>query len=348
MRVRKDGTVFPISLTVSRVRDVDGVVVGTSVIHRDLTAQKRAEQAVARDRDLLRATMDSLMDPHVLLEAVRDEAGKIVDFVYVDANPAACAYNGMDHQHLVGARLLDLQPGNIGSGLFDRYVRVVETGEPLVLDDIVYAQELLGGQERHYDVRAARVGDGLSYTWRDVTDRHAAAQWLAESEEHYRLLAENASDVVMRLSPDRRFEWVSGSVADVLGWPAPDLLGHVIDEFIHPEELAPFRHAIVDANAEKTASTEFRFRRSDGSYRWVLGHTRLKVDEDGAPEALVGGLIDIEARKAVEAQEMDRLETLERFQRLTLGRELKMIELKKEIESLRRLVHKDGDDGDKH
>jgi len=348
MRVRKDGTVFPIWLTVSRVRDVDGVVVGTSVIHRDLTAQKRAEQAVARDRDLLRATMDSLMDPHVLLEAVRDEAGQIVDFVYVDANPAACAYNGMDHRHLVGARLLDLQPGNIGSGLFDRYVRVVESGEPLVLDDIVYAQELLGGQERHYDVRAARVGDGLSYTWRDVTDRHAAAQWLAESEEHYRLLAENASDVVMRLGPDRRFEWVSGSVADVLGWPAPDLLGHVIDEFIRPEELAPFRHAIVDANAEKTASTEFRFRRSDGSYRWVLGHTRLKVDEDGAPEALVGGLIDIEARKTVEAHEVDRLETLERFQRLTLGRELKMIELKKEIESLRSLVHKDGDDGDKH
>src|SRR5664280_2207055 len=144
MRVRKDGTVFPISLTVSRLRDVDGAVVGTSVISRDLTAQKREEQAVARDRDLLRATMDSLMDPHVRLEAVRDEAGQIVDFVYVDANPAACAYNGMDYQHLVGARLLDLQPGNIGSGLFDRYVRVVETGEPLVLDDIVYAQELLG------------------------------------------------------------------------------------------------------------------------------------------------------------------------------------------------------------
>jgi hypothetical protein len=50
----------------------------------------------------------------------------------------------------------------------------------------------------------------------------------------------------------------------------------------------------------------------------------------------------------VEAHEMDRLETLERFQRLTIGRELKMIELKKEIESLRGLVHKDGDgDGDK-
>jgi PAS fold len=123
----------------------------------------------------------------------------------------------------------------------------------------------------------------------------------------------------------------------------------VIDEFIHPDELALFGHAIVDTSAEKTASTEFRFRRSDGSCRWVLCHTRLKLDKDGAPVAMVGGLVDIEARKEVEAHEMDRLETLERFQRLTLGRELKMIELKKEIESLRSLVHKDGDEkGDKH
>lgn len=153
----------------------------------------------------------------------------------------------------------------------------------------------------------------------------------------------------MRLDPDRRFEWVSGSVADVLGWAAPDLLGHLVEEFIHPDELALFGHAVAGTSPEGTASTEVRFRRSDGSYRWVLCHTRLKVDQDGAPVALVGGLVDIEARKAVEAQELDRLESLERFQRLTVGRELKMIELKKEIESLKNLVRSGADaDGDKH
>jgi hypothetical protein len=67
------------------------------------------------------------------------------------------------------------------------------------------------------------------------------------------------------------------------------------------------------------------------------------LDKDGAPAALVGGLVDIEARKEVEAQEMDRLATLERFQQLTVGRELKMVELKKEIGRLRSLVHQDGD-----
>jgi len=82
----------------------------------------------------------------------------------------------------------------------------------------------------------------------------------------------------------------------------------------------------------------------DDSYRWVLSHTRLKLGEDGAPVAVVGGLVDIESRKEVEAQEQDRLATLERFQRLTVGRELKMIELKKEMEALRALTRESRDE----
>jgi hypothetical protein len=60
----------------------------------------------------------------------------------------------------------------------------------------------------------------------------------------------------------------------------------------------------------------------------------VKVDEDGTPVSVVGGLVDIEDRKAAESEEQERLAQLEQFQRLTVGRELRMIELKKEIEYL--------------
>jgi PAS domain S-box-containing protein len=204
-----------------------------------------------------------------------------------------------------------------------------------VRDDTVYAQELLGGQERRYDVRATRVGDGLSYTWRDVTDRYAAARWLAESEEQYRLLAENASDVVMRLSPDHIFEWVSGSIGDVLGWQSPALVGCLIEEFVNPQDLPSFRQAVGEAGPGSTVRVEFRFRRSDHTYRWVACRMRAKVDQDGTPVAMVGSLVDVQDRKSAEALELTRLAELEKFQRLTIGRELKMMELKKEIEHLR-------------
>ena len=249
----------------------------------------------------------------------------------------------MAYEELTGSLLLDLFPGHREAGLFERYRQVVESGEPLVMDDFAYVQELLNA-ERHYDIRAAPVRDGLSVTWRDVTDRHQLAQRLAESEEQYRLLAENASDVIMRLSPDRSFEWLSGSVTGVLGWEKVRLLGHPIDEFVHPDDLQNFRLAVADAPTENPLSVEFRFRRSDGTYRWVACRTRLQVDEQGAPAAVVGGLVDIADRKVAEGHEFERLEEMEQFRRLAVGRELKMIELKKEIEHLRGLEPADGDD----
>jgi PAS domain S-box-containing protein len=336
MRFRtKSGAYVWMSGLATPVMDESGAPVGVVSGLRNVDELVQAREEAQADRTAIRATVDSLLDPHILLEAVRDETGQIVDFVYVDANPAACAYNRMDYEDLVGARLLDLLPGHATAGLLEQYRQVVETGEPLVQDDIVYAQELLGGVERHYDARAARVGDGLSYTWRDVTDRYEAAQRLAESEEHYRLLAENASDVVMRLSPSWRYEWVSGSVVGLLGWQPPDLVGRLIDEFIHPDDLAQFRQGADTAPGSAT-SLEFRFRRPDDTYRWVVCRTRLKVDQGGAPEAVVGGLVDIADRKAAESKELDRLRELEKFQRITVGRELRMIELKKEIEYLRK------------
>jgi PAS domain-containing protein len=158
-------------LTVAKFRD------GLLISANDTTEQVKAEKERDADQAALRATVDSLLDPVVRLEAVRDESGEIVDFVFEEANPAACEYNKMTYEELIGARLLDLFPGQTGTGLFEMYRHILEADEPLVLDDFVYPQELMGGQERHYDIRAAHIpGDGLTYTWRDVTERQSRRQ----------------------------------------------------------------------------------------------------------------------------------------------------------------------------
>ena len=192
-----DGTYRWVSSAVRLLRDEHGVPAGRIAAWRDVAERHAAEEALAAREQRLRSTLDSMFDPHVLLEAVRDEDGHIVDFLYADANDAACAYNGRSRDELVGARLLDLLPGHAAGGLLSLYSDVVETGEPLVLDDLSYEQELLGGAPRRYDVRGVRVGDGLSYTWRDVTERYEAAQRLAASEDLFRSLFETMAQGVV-------------------------------------------------------------------------------------------------------------------------------------------------------
>src|SRR5680860_1241562 len=85
-RVRKDGTVFPVSLTVSPIRDADGTIVGTSVIHRDMTEPEHAAQYA---RSLIEAGLDPL--------ATITPEGKITD-----VNEAMFTVTGVSREALTG------------------------------------------------------------------------------------------------------------------------------------------------------------------------------------------------------------------------------------------------------
>ena len=83
-------------------------------------------------------------------------------------------------------------------GLFDLYAESAQTGRPLSLDGYHYRSQRLGFTA-YFDVRAAPApGDRLSLTWRDVTVAREVERRIAASEEHYRLLAQNSSEVVFR------------------------------------------------------------------------------------------------------------------------------------------------------
>ncbi len=144
----------------------------------------RAEAALTESEGRFRTSLETLLDPFVIMRAIRAPDGGVVDFVYDYANGAACASNRLAREDLVGHRLLEILPEHGPSGLLEAYARVVDTGQPLVLDDLAYT-DAWGGETmaRVFDVRANRVGDGLAYTWRDVTERRRAERRRAEELE---------------------------------------------------------------------------------------------------------------------------------------------------------------------
>ncbi len=275
---------------------------GWVVALRDVDELILARRELMSDRARLKATLDSLLDPHVLLVAVRDQAQVIVDFIYGTANDAACDYMQMTREDLEGARLLDLLPGQAGSGMLAMYADAVDSGEPLSLDDYAYPHEMLN-DERRYDIRAVRVGDALSFTWRDVTDRFTAAQALAEQEREYRLLAENAGDIVVRTRHGIAL-WMSPSSADVLGYAPEALVGSDLTELIHPADLAKIAVARQGMEPGQTSRLRYRLRTRAGTYRWVQANTRIWVDDDGRQDGAVATIRDID-------DEMTALQALE-------------------------------------
>lgn len=297
---------------------------------RDINELVTTRQEAQQRGDLLQATMDSLLDPHVLLQAVYDQDGRIVDFIFADANDAACRYMELPRAELIGARLLDQLPGLQPSGTLELYAQAVYSGEPLELDNYTYPNEIIGS-ERRYDIRAVRVGDSLSFTWRDVTQRYMEARALAESESRYRLLAENAADVVFQADDQFRFEWVSPSVTELLGWDHHSLVGRAIPDMIHPDDLAEALGYMTDLAAGQSVNCEARFARADSGYRWLGTTARPVRGQSGEIVGCVGSYRDIEetraAREALNFQAThdsltqlaNRGEFLERVRQMQLG-----------------------------
>jgi diguanylate cyclase (GGDEF)-like protein len=104
----------------------------------------------------------------VVMEAVRDERGGIVDFTYEQVNAAFCGLVGEERPALIGSRLLELFPSHRDLGLFDAYVEVVDSGVPLVMELPWFSERNV---HAFIEVTATPFDDGFIATGRDVTER---------------------------------------------------------------------------------------------------------------------------------------------------------------------------------
>ena len=144
--------------------------------------RQKAQAALTASEARFQTTAEVLLDAFVIIRAVRNPAGHIVDFIYEFANEAAYLANHLTRSDdLVGRSLLAFLPEHEGTGLLHLYSNAVETGEPIILDDVDY-EDMYDGERLHrvFDIRGRKIGDSLAITWRDVTERRHAERQRAD------------------------------------------------------------------------------------------------------------------------------------------------------------------------
>jgi PAS domain S-box-containing protein len=269
--------------------------------------------------ELLRAAMDAMVDPQALLEAVRDRDGRVIDFVFREVNSAVGAILGMDREDLLGAGLTGTVPAIVESGLFAQYVHCLETGEPLRVEDFPFTSRRRPGLRR-FDVQAAAsTRDWLSSIWRDVTERYEAKQEVASSEEHFRLLAENASDMVVQLR-DLEIAWISPSVEAAMGAPPSYWIGRQAVSLLAPQDLPVFYTILAGTEGGATSVGRIRAFDTHGALHWLEVHAKLHHGTAGEPDGHIAALrlIDDEvaAETAAATARQEQAESDARFRRL--------------------------------
>lgn len=264
-RVRKDGVLLDISLTISPVKDGAGNVVGASKVARDITERKRVERALRESEESYRAIVETTPE-WVKLVAV--------DGTLLHMNPPGLA--------MVGAESADMVVGN---NLYDiiaphdrervrAFNEKVCGGEKGALEfDIVG----LDGRQRHMETHAAplRMGDGsvvqLAVT-RDVTERVHVQEQLRRSEERLRTLADDLEKQVQA-----RTQELQQRNAEVLQ---------------QSEQLRELSNRLLQTQDDERRNIARELHDSAGQIIAALGMNLASISPYGAKNPLLGKTVD--------------------------------------------------------
>ncbi|HWU13291.1 MAG TPA: PAS domain S-box protein [Caulobacter sp.] len=142
---------------------------------------------------------------------------------------------------------------------------------------------------------------------RDITEQRRSALALAQSEARYRLLAENASDVILHCDAAGRITYISPAVLAVIGRHPEDLIGSSVFEWIEPEDAFGVRAAVAtqlrSRGTAPATAVEFRVRDKQGRELWFEARPTLAFDPvSGEVTGITDVLRDITARRALEAE----------------------------------------------
>ena len=115
--VRKDGTAFPVSITIAPIRDEDGAVVGASGVHRDVTEQRQALTLAQRMAAIVENSDDAII-------------GETLDGIITSWNPAAARMFGYSGAEIIGKSARLLVPED-QAGQFESVLAKINAGQPV-------------------------------------------------------------------------------------------------------------------------------------------------------------------------------------------------------------------------
>jgi len=171
-----------------------------------------------------------------------------------------------------------------------------------------------------------RLFDVLARQAADLIERTRAEEVLRESEERFRLMANTAPVIIWMSDVSKGCTYVNQSWLNLTSQPFDAVLGNGWTDKIHPEDVVPCWDVYVRAfDRREPFQIDFRLRRDDGEYRWIVSTGAPRYHRDGSFAGYIGSAIDVtERRLAAKALAMinQRLIDAQDEERRRIAREL--------------------------
>ncbi|MEW8139434.1 MAG: PAS domain S-box protein [Candidatus Thiodiazotropha endolucinida] len=259
-----------------------------------IVQRRRSLTALAASEARYRELVDNMSDGVAVYEAVDDGN----DFVFREYNKSGERIGRNSRADVIGKRVTEVFPGIDTLGLLVVFRRVWKSGEAEYFPIDSYQDERLQLWVENFVYRLP--GGEIVAIFNDVTDKKMAENALLESEEKYRLLVENQTDLLVKVDPEGRFDFASPSYCKMFGTNEEELLGNKFMPLVHKDDQAKTLEAMQQLyHPPYTAYLEQRAMTSSG-WRWLGWMDTAVRDKDGNVNAIIGVGRDI----------TDRIETM--------------------------------------
>jgi PAS domain S-box-containing protein len=307
--VRKDGRIICVNITVSPLWKQGEKPGRNMIVVEDITERKLAEEALRESERRMREIVDNApFGAHLyMLESERR-------LVFIAANRAADSILGVNNQQFVGKTIEEAFPPLDKTDIPDDYRRVAATGERYYKEQVDYAN---GGIRGAFEVHAFQTGPNrVAAFFRDITERKRTEEALRESEEKYRLIAENTADLIAILDMNLLFTYVSPSTLRLRGFTVEEAMGQTLNQVLTPKSmqlaLTVFEkemelEASGTADPDRTKILELEEYKKDGSIIWMEVSLSFLRDKDHKPVGILVISRDITERKRAD-EEKSRLQ----------------------------------------
>jgi|GEM_PF-348365 len=293
-------------------RDAAGHVVYTQGLILDVTERKQFEEALARERHLLRTLIDNLPEQVYFKDA---------ESRFMIANPVTARNMGVaTPKALIGKNDFDFHPETLARQYFADEQKIIQSGQGLVdyEEPLIDAQT---GQTRWVLSTKVPLRDsqgqiiGLVGVGRDITERKAMEESLRESERRFKAIFDSAAIGMALVDLTGRPVMTNLALQQMLGYSAAELQAMVFTEFTHPDDAAADMELYQEliAGRRDYYQLEKRYFHRDGRVIWGNLTVSMIRNQNDEPQFAVGMVEDITERKqmaAALAEERNLLRTV--------------------------------------